>query len=246
MLKRGYFFLAYWLSWLAFGAVALALSAACAILLALPGRARCAGAIRAVIRGLFSFWVGWLRALGLFVFSWDDARLEALPRPAVVVANHPSLVDATFLLPHLPDAVCILKPALLRNPFFGAAARVAGYGARDAGVDLIRGVAQTVADGRTLLIFPEGTRTDPGVPCNELKPGFALIARRARVPIQVLIVRTERDLLPRGRPWWRMPRVPIRYAVLVDRQIDASADRPIADIVAEVQGRFHAGLACAP
>jgi 1-acyl-sn-glycerol-3-phosphate acyltransferase len=243
MFKRGYFFLAYWLSWLLFGAAALALSLACALLGLWPGRARGGRAVRAAIHGLFLIWIAWLRALGLFVFRWEGSPLDSLPRPAVVVANHPSLVDATFLLAHLPDAVCVLKPSLLRNPLFGPAARIAGYGTRDAGVDLIRGLAQTVAAGRTLLIFPEGTRTDPGAACNPLKPGFALIARRARVPIQVLVVRTGRDLLPRGRPWWRMPRIPIHYAIAVGPQVDASSDRSIDDIVAEVHGRFCAGIA---
>ena len=56
-------------------------------------------------------------------------------------------------------------------------------------------VAARVAAGHSLLIFPEGTRTAPGVALNPLRPGFALIAARARVPIRLILVRAPRDLV---------------------------------------------------
>jgi len=236
----------YYLSWIVFGAVGVLLNMACIVLMALPGRDRYAPAVRAAIKRLFGAWIAWLHATRIAVIDWKGFDAERLQAGTVYIANHPSIVDATLILARLPDAVCIFKPALMRNPAVGPAAVMAGYVRGDTGLDLMKAAAARVAAGQSLLVFPEGTRTAEGTLIGKMKPGFALIARRAGVPIQVLIVRTERDLLPRDRPWWRMPRVPIRYAVLVDRQIDASAERPIADIVAEVQGRFHAGLACAP
>ena len=43
----------------------------------------------------------------------------------VVVANHPSLLDAVLILSRLPNAVCVMKASLMRNWFFGAGARLA-------------------------------------------------------------------------------------------------------------------------
>ena len=78
---------------------------------------------------------------------------------------------------------------------------------------MIRELAPQLADGSTVLIFPEGTRTDADKVLNSLKPGFAFIAQRAGVPIQILAIRAPRDLCPRGAPWWAAPRFPTRVDI---------------------------------
>jgi 1-acyl-sn-glycerol-3-phosphate acyltransferase len=238
MLKRLYFTVAYFASWLLFGTVALAFNAGCAGLLLLPGRERREAAVRESIRFLFAIWVAWLDVTGLVAFTWSGPGVRELPRPAVYVANHPGLMDATFLLGHLPDAVCVFKPALLRNPFLGPAAIGAGYASGNTGLDLVRDIAEKISGGCTLLLFPEGTRTDSGVVVNPFKPGFALIARRARVPVQILIIDASRDLLPRDKPWWAVPKFPARIAVRVDRLIPHDPEREVGDIAADVERRF--------
>ena len=98
------------------------------------------------------------------------------------MANHPTLVDATFLLARLPDAICIFKPRLMRNPAIGPAALMGGYISGDAGIDLIRQAAEKVAGGNSLLIFPEGTR----VPHGERPPlqaGFAGLYKLLGLPV---------------------------------------------------------------
>ena len=125
----------------------------------------------------------------------------------MLVANHPGLMDITYLLARVPEAVCIFKPAIRRNPVLGAAARSAGYLANDGGIDLIRAASAKVAAGHTLVIFPEGTRTRDGL-LNPLKPGFALIAQRARTPIQTVRITCDSDLLIKNRAWWKLPRLP--------------------------------------
>ncbi len=246
MLKRPYFIFVYLFSWLVFGAVGLALNFFCALLMLLPNRERHGPAVREVIRRLFASWSAWLNATRVVRVTWQGPGPAGLVRPAVYVANHPTLIDATILLARLPDAMCIFKPAVLRNPFLAPAAIMGGYASGDTGIDLIHTVAEKVAAGRTLLIFPEGTRTDTGRPFNPLKPGFALIARRAGVPVQVLIIRASRDLLPRGRPLWRIAALPARVEVLVDQMVDTGPDRTTNEIVADVQRRFAAQLDPAP
>ena len=136
------------------------------------------------------------------------------------MANHPGLLDATFILARLPDAICIFKPAIMRNPVLGPAARMAGYVAGENGVDLIRDVATRVSAGSSLLIFPEGTRTVAGRRLNPLKPGFALIATRARVPVRVITVRAPADLVPKGWSWWRAPQFPSYVDVTLQSELE--------------------------
>jgi 1-acyl-sn-glycerol-3-phosphate acyltransferase len=243
MLARVYYICAYWVSWAFFGAGGLGLNAVCAVLLLLPGRERRAPLVRETIRRLFVCWVGWLDAARLIRVTWSGREGGSLPRRTVYVANHPGLMDATLLLARIPDAICIFKPSLIRNPFLGSAAVLAGYASGDSGVDLVRTLAQKAASGCSVLIFPEGTRTDHGAALNPLKPGFAIIARRAAVPVQILVIRSDREFLPRGRSWWRVPRLPVRIDVRVDQLLPADPDRTVEATVQSAERAFFGCLA---
>ena len=239
---RIYYVVMYFVSLSLFGAFGLALNAVCAVLVLLPRRPARSAAVREAIRRLFEKWAAWMHAAGLVHVTWHGPEPAAWPKPAVFVANHPSLIDATLLLARLPDAICIFKPALRRNPCLAPAAIMAGYVSGDAGIDLIHLAASQLSAGHNLLIFPEGTRTSTGLAFNPLKPGFAVIARHARVPVQVLVVRVDKEVLPRGQPWWRAPRLPAQFDIHVDRVIPTQGDQSATEIAAEVGVRFAARL----
>ena len=157
----------------------------------------------------------------------------------VLVANHPAMIDITCLLARLPGAVCIFKPAIRRNPVLGAAARRAGYLGSDGGHDLVRQAAEKTAAGHTLVIFPEGTRTPPGGDLLAFKPGFVLIARRARVPIQLVRITTDSDLLTKGVAWWRLPRLPARVEVTAGPLIPTNTAASTTELVRDIETWFR-------
>src|SRR5574344_1079610 len=113
---------------------------------------------------------------------FDLTALDSLPAagPLVVVANHPSLLDAVLILSRLPNAVCVMKARLLDNILFGAGARMAGYIANDAPLKLVLESRQALQEGAQLVIFPEGSRTG-NFPLDPCQATAALIARRAGV-----------------------------------------------------------------
>ncbi|MBC7365355.1 MAG: 1-acyl-sn-glycerol-3-phosphate acyltransferase, partial [Undibacterium sp.] len=157
-LRRASLVALYWLSWAVFAAVGLALNVVCAPLLFLPRRERFGPATRRVIRALFDLWVRWHHATHVILVDFIGFDGPVAPG-TVIIANHPTIVDATFLLARLPNTICIFKPALMRSPAIGPAALMAGYVSGDAAIDLIHDVAACVASGKSLLVFPEGTPT---------------------------------------------------------------------------------------
>jgi len=225
MLKRVYFVIVWIGSWLVFGLCAVVFNLHCLALLILRGRERAQPAVRKAIRRFFASWVGWLRFTGLVRVQWTDLGNLSLAGPTVCIANHPGLLDAVFLLSRMPDAVCIFKRAMLRNPFLAPAALMGGHPWCATGPDFVRTAVGEISAGRSVLIFPEGTRTAAGEALNPLKPGFALIATRARAPVQVIVIRSSRDLLPKGRAWWRVPRLP----ATVDIRVDCCLPAPSGD-----------------
>jgi 1-acyl-sn-glycerol-3-phosphate acyltransferase len=242
MLKRVYYVTIYAGSWLVFAVMAMAFNVAALALLLLRGRQACAPVVRAALRTFLALWIGWLRWTGLVRLSWegiDENELSAGPR--VWVANHPGLLDAVFLLSRVPNLVCVFKRTMVRNPFFAPAAILGGHPRCGTGPDFVREAVRKIAAGQSMLIFPEGTRTSEDAILNPLLPGFALIAARAGVPVQVVVIEASRDLLPRGRPWWRLPRFPASVRIRADVCFPAPPGqaRETAEFVAD---RLKAGL----
>lgn len=241
-LRLGWFGFVYYASWFLFGLGGLALNLACIPFLLLHDRERLGRRTRAITRGLFDFWLRWLHASNCIRITWIGFD-RPMPAGVVYVANHPSLVDAPFLLARLPDTACIFKPALLRNPCIGPAALMCGYvSAGEQGVDLIRAAAARINAGQSMLIFPEGTRTSEGGTLNPIKPGFALIAQRARCGVQLVRVRVSPRLARRGRAWWRVPPLPGWAEFTLDEFIPPEEITDPSQTAARVAARFLAAL----
>lgn len=88
--------------------------------------------------------------------------------PAIYAAKHQSAWD-TLVFPLLLDRPAyVLKQELIRVPLFGAYLRRCGMipvdrqGGGSALKRMLKAARAAVAQGRSILIYPEGTRTPPG------------------------------------------------------------------------------------
>ena len=115
--------------------------------------------------------------------------LENIPKTGfIVMSNHSSTWETFVLQSFLPPLVWVVKKELLYVPFFGwglravnAIALKRGSG-RQAIKQLISEGQKRMEQGRTVMIFPEGTRVPPG----ERKPykiGGAILSEKSKFPI---------------------------------------------------------------
>jgi 1-acyl-sn-glycerol-3-phosphate acyltransferase len=181
-----------------------------------------------ISRGYRLFWAA-ARASGLLHMDAEALRPLAQERGLVIVANHPSLLDALMLVAQLPRSACVMKATLMRNPLLGPGARLARYIRNDSPRQMVHLAINDLRAGGQLVMFPEGTRTTRA-PLNAFQGGFALIARRAGVPVQTVFIDTTSPYLGKGWPLWRLPPVPIEFAVRLGRRFE-----PGADLMASVQ-----------
>ena len=240
---------AYYATLLLFAVGGLELSLFGLLCSGLPATDRLERFFQRLIHRHFVFFHWWCRALDQVYVRYEG--FDRLPRGgAVLVANHISLIDITCLLSRIPEAVCIFKPAIRRNPVLGAAARRAGYLGSDQGHEGVRAAAAKVAAGNLLVVFPEGTRRPPGTALLPFKPGFVIIARRAHAPIQLVRIVTDSDVLTKGRPGWKLPRFPAHVTVTLGPLIPANSAATAAELSAEIEAWFRSppagDPACAP
>ncbi len=155
----------------------------------------------------------------------DADCLDALrdERGLIIVANHPTMLDALLLVARLPRSACIMKADLMRNVFLGAGARLARYIRNDSARTMIRLAVDDLRSGGQLVIFPEGTRTVTP-PLNAFRPGVTLIAKLAQAPIQTVFIYTDSPYLAKGWPLWRVPPFPIVFRLRLGQRFSPSQD----------------------
>lgn len=193
----------------------------------------------------YGYRVFWRIAATSGMIRLEAAALDGLrDEPGlVIVANHPSMLDAVMLVARLPRSACIMKASLVRNPLLGPGARLARYIRNDSAHGMINCAVADLRAGGQLVMFPEGTRTPAGAgaPLGAFHSSFTLIAKRAGAPIQTVFIDTESPYLAKGWPLWRLPPLPIRFAVRLGRRFDAPLDHNASR--AEIEAYFSAGLA---
>lgn len=177
--------------------------------------------------------------LGLMQIDCDALDVLNADAGLIIAANHPTMLDALLVIARVPRGVCIMRATLMRNPFLGAAARLARYIRNDPPRCMIRSAVADLRAGGQLVLFPEGTRT-MCAPINPFRPGISLIARMAQVPIQTVIIESRSPYLGKGWPIWRMPRFPVVIRARLGRRFEPQADHH--RLLSELEVYFRAEL----
>jgi 1-acyl-sn-glycerol-3-phosphate acyltransferase len=189
---------------------------------------------RRAIGAGFRFLLGAMERADLVRLDLSALAPLRIARGLVVAPNHLSMLDVMLIVSQLPDAVCIMKAGLERNPALGGG-RLAGYIPNNSGLPLIRRAAAELRQGANLLVFPEGTRSPDGC-VGPFHPGFVLIARRAGAPVQPVFIESNTRYLGKGWPVWRRPAFPLRYRARLGERVTVTGS---AEAFAEDLRRQH-------
>ncbi len=221
-------------SFTVFGSAALLLRLTAFPLIALLVRApqRRIALARSVIRLVLRAFIEMMSMLG--VLRYEFIGRERLARGGLLIlANHPTLIDTLFLMAFVEHANCIVKGALVDNPFTGGPVRAAGYINNDRGVQLVDDCIASLEGGNNLIVFPEGTRT-PRSGAIAFKRGAAHIAlrgARAVTPVRIVCLPL---FLGKGEPWWQVPlrRPRFRIEVCADIAVERFRADGVSDVLA--------------
>jgi 1-acyl-sn-glycerol-3-phosphate acyltransferase len=178
---------------------------------------------------IISYWAKtmvWLARLVLGI-RFDVAGRENIPSmPSIIMAKHQSAWETMALQVLFPPHVYVVKRELLRIPFFGWGLALMSPIAidRSAGMrsikDTLRQGRERLAQGFSVVIFPEGTRMAPGSR-GRYQSGGAWLACKTGAPV-VPVAHNAGEL------WGRkaLVRYPGLVTLVIGAPIDSSRLKP--------------------
>jgi 1-acyl-sn-glycerol-3-phosphate acyltransferase len=172
---------------------------------------------------------------------------DSLARPCVFVSNHVSWFDVFVLASLVPRFAFIAKRQLLSIPIFGPGARAVGTvpidrSNRKSAFSSYEEAGTRIRGGRSVVVFPEGTR-GATYALRDFKKGPFVLAISAGVPIVPTVVTGTLTVMPAGTWRVRGGEVVVRLLEPIATAGASYADRDrLADLVRE---RMAAALAAA-
>ncbi len=156
-----------------------------------------------------NWFYGFMRAIIIAVnklyFRLEIHGAENLPKQGgvLLVPNHASNLDPTTVACLLPRQVHFLAKEELFTGILGKfLPKVNAHPLKRSGIDraAIKLCRDILKHGHVLMLFPEGQRTLTGELCPP-KPGAALIAAQARVPLVPAYIQGSLEAMPTGSAW---------------------------------------------
>lgn len=125
-------------------------------------------------------------------------ELADFSKPSVIISNHQSQLDLVFLLQLNPKIIVLVNKWVWNNPFYGFVIRFADYYPVYKGLDHnFEGLRQKVADGYSILAFPESSRSPDGK-IKRFHQGALGIADQLGLEIQPVLIHGAYEALPKS------------------------------------------------
>lgn len=183
------------------------------------------------------------RTLGVAVFGFRSRFAEPLPREGglLVLSSHQSHLDPLLLgLATDRRLSSLARSSLYRFKPFGAvitALDAVPIDRQASAVTAMKVVIRRLQEGAAVIVFPEGTRTGDGR-LGDIKAGFAILAKRAGVPIAPVAIVGAFECWPRTRLAPRPGRIRLEFGRVVTAAEVAALDEET--LVAECRRRLEA------
>ena len=130
-------------------------------------------------------------------FHLNNEIGETFEKPAVIIANHQSHLDLLCMMLLNPKVVLLTTDWVWKNPVYGIIIRFAEYYPVSDGYDKnVERLQKLVARGYSVVVFPEGTRSETGEILRFHKGAFQL-AQALNVDILPVFVHGASHVMPK-------------------------------------------------
>lgn len=162
-------------------------------------------------------------------------------RAYVIVVNHQSLIDIFVLFRIFRHFKWVSKIENFRIPCIGWNMRLNRYielrrGDHESVLRMMQACERTLGEGNSIMMFPEGTRSQDGR-LRAFKPGAFSLALSTRSPLLPIILEGTGNALPK-RGFVLRGRHPIRLRVLDEIPYESFASRSVEQLTTQVRNLF--------
>ena len=138
-----------------------------------------------------------LKALPGVKFSLDNKVGETFEKPAVIIANHQSHLDLLCTMMLHPKVVLLTTDWVWKNPIYAVIIRFAEFYPVSDGYDKnVERLKKLVERGYSVVVFPEGTRSETGEIIRFHKGAFQL-AQALNVDILPVFIHGAHHVMPK-------------------------------------------------
>jgi 1-acyl-sn-glycerol-3-phosphate acyltransferase len=176
-----------------------------------------------MIHRVANIWAKMLLAIANTKVEIIGAENVLMGKPQIFMANHQSDFDILIVLAHLQGQFrWIVKKELFQIPLFGRAMQSAGYieidrEDRERAIMSIDRAAMKIREGKSVMSFPEGTRSKDGK-IKPFKQGMFYLAIKSGVPIVPISIIGAGEIMPRRSLHIR----PGRITMVIDKPIEVT------------------------
>jgi 1-acyl-sn-glycerol-3-phosphate acyltransferase len=194
--------------------------------------------------------------IGHYVFSpavltvcfirWRVIGKENIPNfPVIYISNHTSLLDIPILFAAVNQPLFyVAKMELKRVPFLGQYMQAMGMifinrSNREQAMTSMRTAIKDIAGGKSIVVFPEGTRSKSG-DLQAFKRGAFVIACEGQIPIIPVVIHGGSKALKSGSFSLRPTKVEIEICPMVEAKSFEKLNPD--DLAKEMHGLFQEKL----
>ena len=162
------------------------------------------------------------RAVQLFfhnlMYRTPGVRMEVIgqqvtnyEQPVIVIANHTSILDTPGMGMLHPRQIFMVNNRVLHSKFFGKAIQMAGfYPASQNHTGNLDALRDKIKQGYSLIIFPEGTRSNTA-DMRRFHKGAFYLAEQLKLDILPVLIHGNADVLPKNDNMLKRRNITMKY-----------------------------------
>ncbi len=140
---------------------------------------------------------------------------ETLKNPAVIIANHQAHIDIPLILMLSPKIIVLTNDWVQNNIFYGKIVKFAEFYPVSKGIEeLIPHLQEKFNEGYSILVYPEGTRSE-NLEIKRFHKGAFYIAEKLNADILPIIIHGTGNSVPKGEPFLKSGQIGVN---ILDRK----------------------------